>query len=251
MARLNVENVSKRFGAGGPAAVENFTMDVQDAEFIALLGPSGCGKSTVLNMIAGLERTTAGTIRVADRQVRGPGRDRGVVFQNYSLMPWLTALDNVAFALLDELTDARVRKTRATEALALVGLEHAADRLPHELSGGMRQRVAIARSLCYSPKILLMDEPFGALDAMTRHQMQSLLLGVWERHRITVVFVTHDVDEAIFLADRIILMSARPGRMDLDIPVHLPRPRDDEVLTSPYFQDIKRQLLKRIGGYPH
>ena len=246
---LMLDGVSKDFGAAAArvTAVDRVSLSIQEAEFVALLGPSGCGKSTVLNMIAGLEIPSTGAISIDGESLRGPGRDRGVVFQSYTLMPWLTARKNVELGLLDESMTQSERAARVSEFLTLVGLDGFADHLPKALSGGMRQRVAIARSLAYGPRVLLMDEPFGALDAITRQEMQLLLLRIWQAHRITVVFVTHDIDEAILLSDRIFLMSPQPGRIRSEIPVRLPRPRATRMMAEPAFNTLKMELLNAIG----
>lgn len=215
-------------------------------EFTTLLGTSGCGKSTLLHIAAGLETATSGEVLVDGVKVTGPGRDRGMVFQAYSLFPWLTAAENVEFALKG-LTHSRAeRREIAREQLRLVGLEKFADAKPAELSGGMRQRVGIARVLSYRPKILLMDEPFGALDAQTRIEMQELLTEVWESHRLSVLFVTHDIEEAIYLSDRILVMSARPGSIKEDVRIEIPRPRGPEVLTSPALVEYKAALTASV-----
>lgn len=249
---LVIDAVTKRYDGGGRAvtAVENFSLAVAENEFVALLGPSGCGKSTVLNMLAGLDTATTGRIRVGDRDVTGPGRDRGVVFQTYTLMPWLTALKNVELALLDEPLSNRARREQALNFLDLVGLGDFAGHLPKQLSGGMRQRVAIARALAYGPRILLMDEPFGALDAITRQEMQLLLLDIWQHHQVTVLFVTHDIEEALLLSDRVIVMAARPGRIQLEERLPFARPRGVETVASPAFQAMKSKLYATIAHRP-
>ena len=248
-ARLEIRSLSKTFAHGRQLvrALERIDLTIAENEFVALVGASGCGKSTLLSIVAGLQaHDPGGAVLVDGRPIAGPGRDRGVVFQNYSLMPWLTARANVAFALRGTgLPAAEVRK-RAAEHLALVGLERFADAYPNQLSGGMRQRVAIARALCYRPKILLMDEPFGALDALTHQQMQELLTDIWERHRLSVLFVTHDVDEAVFLADRVAVMSTHPGRIEGMVPVTLPRPRLPEIAESDAFIRLRHRVLASI-----
>jgi NitT/TauT family transport system ATP-binding protein len=245
---IRVEGVSKVFGHGRRAveALGRVDLEIAANEFVAVVGVSGCGKSTLLSIIAGLERPTTGRVLVDDQPIDGPGRDRGVVFQGYTLFPWLTAAKNVEFALRDEPMSRRERRERAREQLSLVGLEQFASHYPRELSGGMRQRVAIARALSYRPRVLLMDEPFGALDALTRGQMQELLTTVWERHRLTVVFVTHDIDEAIFLADRVLLMSPRPGLVREDVPIDLARPRVAAIQLEPRFHELKADLYASV-----
>lgn len=215
-------------------------------EFVALVGTSGCGKSTLLSIAAGLETYDEGSITVDGDPVTGPGLDRGVVFQTYTLLPWLTAIGNVEFALRAAGRRGRDIREIAQEQLALVGLDGFADAYPAELSGGMKQRVAIARALSYRPKILLMDEPFGALDALTRHHMQELLTAVWERHRLTVLFVTHDVEEAVYLSDRVAVMTNRPGRVKSLIDITLPRPRHYGLVATPEFQALQAEVLHEI-----
>ena len=242
MALLEVKSVSKLFNADGKQmeALHDINLDIKENEFICFIGPSGCGKTTLLRVIAGLEEPSSGEIRLEGQTIMGPGPERGMVFQEYSLFPWRTVLDNVAFGL--ELKgipkDERYRKAR--QYLKMVELERFEERYPHELSGGMKQRVAIARALVNEPKALLMDEPFGALDAQTRNLMQSELLRIWEEEKKTVVFVTHSVDEAIYLADRIVIMSARPGKIKDVIKIDLPRPRNR---TSPEVNVIRDRIL--------
>jgi NitT/TauT family transport system ATP-binding protein len=227
-------------------AVDGFNLDIAPGEFVCLLGPSGCGKSTVLNAIAGFVTPSAGQIIVDDRVVRGPGADRGMVFQQYSLFPWKTVLENVAFGprMRGETRDAARR--RAREHIELVGLGAFADKYPATLSGGMQQRVGIARALVNHPSVLLMDEPFGALDAQTRTLMQASLLRLWSKLGGAVIFVTHDVDEALFLADRVLVVSAAPARVLCDLPVDLPRPRPEDVFTLPAFTQAKQECLRLI-----
>jgi NitT/TauT family transport system ATP-binding protein len=227
-------------------AVDGVSLTLADNEFVSLVGTSGCGKSTLLSIVAGLQEPTEGHVLVDGQPVDGPGRDRGVVFQTYTLFPWLTALENVEFALRDEPLSRSERRARAREQLQLVGLEQFADAHPSQLSGGMKQRVAIARALSYHPKILLMDEPFGALDALTRQLMQELLTRVWEQHRLTVLFVTHDVEEAVYVSDRVVVMTNRPGRLKAEIPIDLPRPRSYEIVSSPEFAQLHGQVLTAI-----
>jgi NitT/TauT family transport system ATP-binding protein len=227
-------------------ALKGFDLTVGENEFVALVGTSGCGKSTMLSIAAGLETHDAGEISVDGEPVTGPGLDRGVVFQSYTLLPWLTAIGNVEFALRAAGRKGRDIRETAREQLALVGLDGFADAWPAELSGGMKQRVAIARALSYRPKILLMDEPFGALDALTRHHMQELLTAVWEKHRLTVLFVTHDVEEAVYLSDRVAVMTNRPGRVKAAIDIPLPRPRGYEMVSSPEFRELQGRVLQEI-----
>ncbi|MDQ3890606.1 MAG: ABC transporter ATP-binding protein [Actinomycetota bacterium] len=247
-AKLSIVDLRKVFadGAREVVALDGARFDLVENEFATLVGTSGCGKSTLLMIAAGLEEPTAGEVRVNGRPIQGPGRDRGMVFQTYTLFPWLTVHRNVEFALRGEQMSKEERRNVVREHLALVGLEAFADAYPSQLSGGMRQRVAIARALSYRPQILLMDEPFGALDAQTRQLMQELLTRLWEQHRLTVLFVTHDIDEAIFLSDRVLVMTNRPGRIKMDVPIELVRPRTFELLASPEFLEYKGQLLASV-----
>jgi len=248
---VRVEGVGVTFATrrGDFVALRDVSLAVRRGEFVAIIGHSGCGKSTLLNLVAGLQAPTDGLLLCAGREIAGPGPERGVVFQNHSLLPWLTCFDNVHLAVERVFggTEARVALRRRThEALALVGLDHAEHKLPHEISGGMRQRVGIARVLVMSPRALLMDEPFGALDAQTRLAMQQLLLDVWQTLGTTVLFVTHDIDESILLADRICIMSARPGRITREIAVGLPRPRSIESLTTAAFATYKAEIMAEM-----
>ncbi len=247
-AEAQILGVSKTYISRNTSveALTPISLDLKADEFTTLIGTSGCGKSTLLHIVAGLESPTSGSVEVDGNVVVGPGRDRGMVFQSYTLFPWLTVRRNVEFALRDTGLSSRDRQERAREYLDLVGVLDFSDAMPSQLSGGMRQRVAIARALSYQPRMLLMDEPFGALDAQTRNDMQELLLRVWERHRLNVLFVTHDIDEAIFLSDRIIMLSGRPGRVKLDLRPQIPRPRTLDVLTSPELMKYKAQLLTAL-----
>jgi NitT/TauT family transport system ATP-binding protein len=244
-AKLEVRDLRKVFDGrdGELVALEDVDLGIAEKEFVTVIGTSGCGKSTLLSIIAGLQEETAGEVLVDGEPVWAPGRDRGVVFQSYTLFPWLTAQKNVEFALGGK-ADERVRVAR--EHLKLVGLERFADSYPSQLSGGMRQRVAIARALSYKPEVLLMDEPFGALDAQTRQLMQELLTQIWEEHRLTVMFVTHDIDEAVFLSDRVLVMTSRPGKIKEDIPIEIERPRTFEVFSTPEFFEYKARLLESV-----
>ncbi len=244
--RLQVDQVCLRYRSPDGSlftALENVSLNVPDQQFAVLVGPSGCGKSSLLYLTAGLAEPTSGSIQVGGQQVRGPGADRGMVFQSYTLFPWLTVRENIAFGLKRKGMAARERKEIIDYYLDEVGLTAFAERYPKQLSGGMMQRVAIARALANDPQILLMDEPFGALDSQTRLQMQQLLLQVWGNSKKTVVFVTHDIDEAILLADRIYVMGARPGRIKeiLDVPIE--RPRSLDVVMEPEFIRMKRHIL--------
>ena len=246
--KLDIQAVSKRFGAedDGVLALDSMSLSVAENEFVSLVGTSGCGKSTLLSIVAGLQEPTGGQVLVDGRPVDGPGRDRGVVFQTYTLFPWLTARQNVEFALREDPLSKAERRERADEHLELVGLERFADARPNQLSGGMKQRVAIARALSYRPLMLLMDEPFGALDALTRQLMQELLTRIWERHRLTVLFVTHDVEEAVYVSDRVLVMTNRPGKIKEEIEVGLPRPRSHKMISNAAFVSAKAGVLESI-----
>lgn len=246
--RVEIRSLSKRFGS--VSALEEIDLTLGENEFVSLVGVSGCGKSTLLSIIAGLTEPTTGEVIVSGEPVTGPGRDRGVVFQHATLLPWLTARKNVEFALRGEPLTATQRSEVAREHLELVGLLGFEDHYPAQLSGGMQQRVALARSLSYRPEILLMDEPFGALDALTRHEMQELLTEVWETHRLTVLFVTHDIEEAVYISDRVMTMTPRPGRIHTQVEVDLPRPRRLEMQSHPRFIELSSHLLKSIRGVP-
>ena len=241
---LSVRGVERRFDK--TLALQATDLDVAENDFITILGPSGCGKSTLLRIVAGLDRQTAGEVTLEGRKIDGPGADRGMVFQSYTLFPWLTVRDNICFGLRErdmpraqqlEIADAFVNK------VGLRGFEH---HYPKQLSGGMQQRTAIARALANGPRMLLMDEPFGALDHQTRELMQELLLGIWEAEKKTVLFVTHDIDEAVFMGSRVVVMSARPGRIKLDRAVTLPHPRHYSIKTTPAFVELKAELTEQV-----
>ena len=243
---IRVSNVSLEYDtpAGKVLAVDNASFGAEQSEFVCLVGPSGCGKTTLLNMIAGFFAPTAGEIRVGGQAVNGQGQDRGIVFQDFAqLFPWRTALGNVAFGLEMKGVAKAERERIALQQLRLVKLEKFAGAYPHHLSGGMQQRVAIARALAYNPGVLLMDEPFAALDAMTREEMQRLLAEVWRETRKTVVYVTHNVAEAVYLADRVVVMTPHPGRVKATVAVRLPRPRDP---LSVEFLEYQKQLLRHL-----
>lgn len=241
---IEIGNVTVDFG--GSLAVSDATLDIKPGEFVCLLGPSGCGKSTLMNTVAGFVKPSTGSVLVDGEEVKGPGVDRGMVFQQHSLFPWKTVCDNVAFGPLMTKNHREDSRITARAFLEMVGLSAYADKFPGVLSGGMKQRVGIARALANYPSVLLMDEPFGALDAQTRLMMQENLLQIWSEFGITVIFVTHDIDEAVFLADRVVVMSASPGRLIADITVNLPRPRDVEMSTSPEYAQIKHECLELI-----
>jgi ABC-type nitrate/sulfonate/bicarbonate transport system ATPase subunit len=245
MPSLSIDSVSLRFtlkGGRSVLALDDVSLTIRDREFAVIVGPSGCGKSSLLRMVAGLQHPTGGEIALDGRPVTAPGRERGMVFQSYTLFPWLTVRKNVAFgpSLAGVPEEKRLRD--AEEFIRLVGLTGFEDAYPRQLSGGMMQRVALARALANDPAVLLMDEPFGALDSQTRSLMQELLLSVWEVSHKTVLFVTHDVDEAILLGDRVFVMTAQPGRIKAEVPIELPRPRHVETVTSEQFIDYKRRI---------
>jgi NitT/TauT family transport system ATP-binding protein len=247
MSAILAQQLDKIYPTDPPVqALDKVELDVKPGEFIALLGPSGCGKSTLLNLVAGFEKASAGTLTVDGKAVDKPGPDRGVVFQEAALFPWLSVWENVIFGPKTQGLPASSYEARANEMLQIVGLSDFKNHLPVQLSGGMRQRVGIARILTMGSKVLLMDEPFGALDAQTRLSMQELLLTVWQQLKPTIVFVTHDIDEALFLADTVYVMSARPGRIQASITVPLSRPRTIEDTTSENFNAMKREILKQI-----
>ncbi|NJO21886.1 MAG: ABC transporter ATP-binding protein, partial [Sphingomonadales bacterium] len=229
MSKLRIEEVSRTFparaGAEPTRALEPVSLNVVDNDFITILGPSGCGKSTLLRIVAGLDRATTGRVLLDGMAVTGPGPDRGMVFQSYTLFPWLSIADNIAFGLREKGMREEERRRISAEWCARVGLTGFERHYPKQLSGGMQQRTAIARVLANDPKIMLLDEPFGALDNQTRALMQEMLLEIWQRDRKTVMFVTHDIEESIFLASRVVVMSARPGRIKADVRIDLPYPR--------------------------
>ncbi len=234
---LQVQNLSKIFGSGPKAttALKDINFETYRREFVCIVGPSGCGKSTLIRILAGLEEQSSGTVMLDGKPVAGPGRDRGMVFQGYTLFPWLTVKKNVMFGLLVNNRDKWDAEQQALQWLQLIGLEKFANAYPHQLSGGMKQRVAIARALANQPRILLMDEPFGALDAQTRCRMQAHLLEIWRKIDITIVFITHDLDEAIYLADRILVLKSHPGEVQELIEVPVPRPRGmGQFITKPF-----------------
>jgi NitT/TauT family transport system ATP-binding protein len=242
---IEIDRLGIRLGEGSQAfdAVQDVSLSIAPGEFVCVLGPSGCGKSTLLGALAGHWTPSRGSIHVDGTPVAGPHPDRGLVFQQHTLFPWKKVLDNVAFGLKMQGVGRRERRERARELLGLVGLAGFEDRYPIQLSGGMQQRVEIARVLINHPRVMLMDEPFGALDAQTRLKMQELLLDVWARVNTTIIFITHDIDEALFLADRILVMSPRPGRIIDEIRLDFERPRHPDVMTSSHFTRLKRHCL--------
>lgn len=245
---IKIDEVSITFGSGATEyrAVETTSIDIRAGEFVCILGPSGCGKSTLLNAIAGYVKPTTGSVTVDGVEVKGPGPDRGMVFQQYSLLPWKTVYENVAFGPKMAGASRTEAGSVANTFLGLVGLKKFGNRYPAELSGGMQQRVGIARALANYPSVLLMDEPFGALDAQTRLVMQESLLDIWRKFGTTVVFVTHDVDEAVFLADRVLIMSAAPGRIIEDVRIKLDRPRSTDMASTPEYMKARQFCLDTI-----
>jgi NitT/TauT family transport system ATP-binding protein len=260
--KIAVRNVAKSFRlADGQQvdALENINFEIEDAysregrdigEFRVLLGPSGCGKSTLLRLIAGLDRPDRGEVLVNDRPVHGPGKDRGMVFQKYTSFPWLTVTDNIAYGLKINSVAADKQREIVTQLIRDIGLSGFENAYPETLSGGMQQRVAIARTLALRPAVILMDEPFGALDAQTRSEMQQLLLKVWDETASTILFVTHDVEEAIYLADRIFVMSAHPGTIVEDVQVPFDRPRSLDLKQRNEFHDLQNYVLSRLRRAP-
>ena len=241
---LKVRGLERRFGS--TLALQATDLDVAENDFITILGPSGCGKSTLLRIVAGLDHPTAGEVLLDGRRIDGPGADRGMVFQSYTLFPWLTVRDNVCFGLRERGLPRAQQLERAEAFLAKVGLRGFEHHYPKQLSGGMQQRTAIARALANDPRMLLMDEPFGALDHQTRELMQELLLGIWEEQKKTVLFVTHDIDEAVFMGSRVVVMSARPGRIKLDRVVELAHPRHYSIKTTPVFTELMAELTEQV-----
>jgi len=250
VSRLVIEAVSRTFpgvhGGSPTRALEPTSLAVADNDFICVLGPSGCGKSTLLRIVAGLDFPTTGRVLLDGASVAGPGAERGMVFQSYTLFPWLTVTENICFGLREKGVPAAEQARLAAHYIARVGLEGFERHYPKMLSGGMQQRTALARALANDPKILLLDEPFGALDNQTRSLMQELLLGIWETERKTVLFVTHDIDEAIFMANRVAVMTARPGRIKTDLAIDLPHPRHYTIKTSLEFSAYKARLTEEI-----
>ncbi|MCE2880539.1 MAG: ABC transporter ATP-binding protein [Comamonadaceae bacterium] len=248
-SHLSIENLSRVFTSPKGQTTQALTpvnFEVRENDFVTILGPSGCGKSTLLRIVAGLDRPTTGQVVLEGSPVQGPGADRGMVFQSYTLFPWLNIEQNIRFGLRERGMPEREQKERSDFFIAKVGLRGFEQHFPKQLSGGMQQRTAIARALANDPKILLLDEPFGALDNQTRVLMQELLLGIWESAQKTVLFVTHDIDEAIFMANRVVVFSARPGRIKTELAVPFPHPRHYTIKTSPEFMTLKAQLTEEI-----
>jgi nitrate ABC transporter ATP-binding subunit len=245
---LAVRDVTKTFQAGGDTveALRRVSLNIDKGEFVCLIGASGCGKSTLLRIIAGFEQPSSGQVSLYEHPVAGPGSDRGMVFQDYALFPWMTVRENIAFGPRQKgLPKARIREI-TDEYLDMVGLAKFADRFPQQLSGGMKQRVAIARVLANECELLLMDEPFGALDALTREKLQQELLEIWARTRVTIIFVTHSVEEAVLLSDRVVVMTAGPGRIEADIPIGLVRPREVSAID---FNQVRRDITQRLTSH--
>lgn len=251
MSFIEMKQIVKTFEdkkrATSTLAIDNVDLTVDKNEFLCILGPSGCGKSTLLNMIAGFDKPTFGDVLINSKKVDGPGADRGVVFQQPTLMPWLSVWENISFHLKVEGVPASIRKQRVKEYIEMVGLTGFESHYPHELSGGMNQRVGIARALMLKPSVILMDEPFAALDAQTKMDMQEELVRIWEKFKITIIFITHSIDEAVLLGTKVAVMTHRPGKIRETMSIDLPRPRD---ITSDRFNHYKRhilQLLKEEG----
>ncbi|EEH64457.1 nitrate ABC transporter, ATP-binding protein C and D [Gleimia coleocanis DSM 15436] len=247
--KIVIKDVSKVFRLGKDyfQALDNVSLEVGESEFVTVVGPSGCGKSTMMNLLAGLITPSEGIVTVDGKEVDGPSPERGVIFQAYALFPWLTVRENVEFGLRSRKDISKAERRKIAEHfIEMVGLTQFADSLPKTLSGGMKQRCAIARAYAVNPSILLMDEPFGALDALTRVQLQSQLLDAWSQDKRTVMFITHDVDEAVFLANRVIVMAAKPGRIYDIIPIDLPYPRTDEMRLSPEFAELRNKIWKAV-----
>jgi NitT/TauT family transport system ATP-binding protein len=251
--KLEVRDLYKSFPTKGKQlmVLQDINFQLHPREFVCLVGSSGCGKSTLLNIVAGLASPSAGQVLVDGQPVSGPGSDRGMVFQGYTLYPWLTVSQNIAFGLQLRRMPKIEQRERVSYYLNVVGLTQFAQAYPKQLSGGMKQRVAIARALANEPEVLLMDEPFGALDAQTKEQMQQFLLELWEQTHTTVLMITHDVEEAIFLSQRVYVMSNRPGRLKLEVPITLPEPRDLEIKLSSEFVDIKRDIIHSLREEGH
>ncbi|MBI5442298.1 MAG: ABC transporter ATP-binding protein [Deltaproteobacteria bacterium] len=254
-AKIEVKGLCKTFGPSEKSreareVLKDVTFGIRDGEILCLLGPSGCGKTTVLNILAGFQEPSRGEVAVNGRRIERPGPDRGVVFQEHGLFPWRTVLQNILFGPQMLGREPSESLSAAQQYIDLIGLRGFEHHYPHQLSGGMQQRVSIARVLVNRPDILLMDEPFGKLDAQTRAAMQVLLLDVWEKVRATILFITHDIDEAIFLGDRIFVMSCNPGRVVKEIDVRLPRPRDYDIVASLEYLEIKRSILHVLKGMP-
>lgn len=247
-SKIYVRNVDKIYQSvkGTTVAMKNVNLNVLENEFICIVGPSGCGKSTLLRILAGLDEATSGTIVIQDQEIIGPGADRGMVFQSYTLFPWMTVGDNIKFGLKLKKMSEEQQEEIVQKYLQVIKLEKFKNAYPKELSGGMKQRVAIARALANSPEVLLMDEPFSALDPQTKSEMQLLMREIWQVEKPTVVFVTHDIEEAVFLASKVVVMSSRPGTIKREIPIFLPYERKLELRDSKQFIDIRREVHELI-----
>ncbi len=249
MSFLRVSNVEKTYLGERKEkviALSKMSFDCRDGEFLCIVGPTGCGKTTLLRLIAGLEQPTSGDIMLADTTIQGLNRETTLVFQQYSLFPWRNVIDNVCFSLEMKKIPKKPRYKEAKKFIDLVGLNGFEKAFPYEISGGMQQRVAIARALCYNPRLLLLDEPFGALDERTRHRLQEELLSIWQQEQKTVVFVTHNIDEAVFLASRILVMRDRPGRIEQEFKINLPRPRERRSQEFLKIHIRVREILEKI-----
>jgi len=259
-SKIVVRGINRTFhlkkGGGEPArefvALKDIDLDVRKGEFLVLVGPSGCGKSTLLDILAGLAHPNSGEVRIDGKTITGPALDRGIVLQGYALFPWRTVRKNVEFGLEIKKVPKAQRRDISDRFIKLVGLDGFADRYPHELSGGMKQRVAIARALAYDPEVLLMDEPFAAVDAQTRENLQDELLRIWEETKKTIVFVTHSIEEAAFLGDRVAVLSANPGQVKEIVKVDLPRPRhNSDIRSSPEFGWVRHKIWELLQNTPH
>ena len=249
--RVDIKAVEKLFaGISEPVrALDPVSLSIAENEIVCVVGASGCGKTTLMNIVAGLEDATGGVVEVGGKPVTGPNPERGVIFQQYALFPWLTVRKNVEFGLALKRMPASERRRIAQQYIDLVGLRDAADKLPKQLSGGMKQRCAIARAYAAQPKLLLMDEPFGALDAFTKTSLQEQLLDAWSAEPLTIFFITHDVDEAVYLANRVVVMAPHPGRIETVIDIGLPYPRNFEMRTQPEFNDLRRRVWDAVHGH--
>jgi ABC-type nitrate/sulfonate/bicarbonate transport system ATPase subunit len=248
---ISIQSLNKTFKTGKQSfqALHDINLTIKDNEFVTILGPSGCGKSTILRIVAGLEDATEGELKLDDVEIVGPGMERGMVFQGYTLFPWLTVRENIEYGMKLRNIPIMDRRAVSSYLLNVIKLEKFANAYPKQLSGGMKQRVAIARALANKPKVLLMDEPFGALDAQTKLEMQELLLEIWAQEKTTVIFITHDIEEAVYLSQRVIMMAAQPGRIIGEYTVDLPDERTSEVRDLPQFLSLKRELTNQLKQY--
>jgi ABC-type nitrate/sulfonate/bicarbonate transport system ATPase subunit len=248
---ISIQSLNKTFKTGKQSfqALHDINLTIKDNEFVTILGPSGCGKSTILRIVAGLEDATEGELKLDDVEIVGPGMERGMVFQGYTLFPWLTVRENIEYGMKLRNIPIMDRRAVSSYLLNVIKLEKFANAYPKQLSGGMKQRVAIARALANKPKVLLMDEPFGALDAQTKLEMQELLLEIWAQEKTTVIFITHDIEEAVYLSQRVVMMAAQPGRIIGEYSVDLPDERTSEVRDLPQFLSLKRELTNQLKQY--